>query len=246
MMAAYYTSRLQNTCTLLAAFAIAALVILFLPYTLLLFFGQWLQAHSHWKIFSWLNKLKPFMDAYHAPYENETRYWTGFLLLVRCALFLAFAFNALGNASINLLTITSVTAALAVLAWLRKRIYKLLFNEILEASFILNLCILSAATYHVKETGESQAGLAYTSVGIAFASFICILLYHVYIHLWQQTLLWMKLPKPRTVICYTKDKLMNSKFCIKLRGIWFNTKPGRQQPTVTIIELSQELLVNEL
>ena len=46
---------------------------------------------------------------------------TGFLL-VHCALFLAFTFNAVGNASVNVLTITSVTAGLAVLAWLHEKI----------------------------------------------------------------------------------------------------------------------------
>ena len=38
---------------------------LFLPYTLLLLFGQWLQAISHLRLFSWVNRLKPFMDSYH-------------------------------------------------------------------------------------------------------------------------------------------------------------------------------------
>ena len=50
---------------------VAVLVFLFLPYTLLLLFGQWLQAISHLRLFSWVNsaRLKPFMDSYHAPYK---------------------------------------------------------------------------------------------------------------------------------------------------------------------------------
>ena len=57
------------------------------------------------------------MDTYHGPFKKEYRYWTGFLLLVRCALvlFLTFAFNALSNVSINLLTIISVTVGLMAL-----------------------------------------------------------------------------------------------------------------------------------
>ena len=47
---------------------------LFLPYTLLLLFGQWLQAISHLKLFSWVNRLKPFTDSYHAPYKAKHRY----------------------------------------------------------------------------------------------------------------------------------------------------------------------------
>ena len=46
--------------------------------------------------------------------------------------------------------------------------------------FILNLGILAAATYHVKLSGGSQAAVAYTSVGIAFLSFLEIVTLHIY------------------------------------------------------------------
>ncbi len=165
---------------LLGVFAISSLLFLFLPYTILLLTSHWLQAHSDWKVFSWINKLKPFIDTYHGPFKKESRYWTGFLLLVRCVLFLIFAFNTLGNASINLLTIISVTVGLMALAWLQNRLYKEMYNDTLEASFILNLCIFAAATYHIRETKERQDKLAYTSVGIAFVIFTCIVLYHIF------------------------------------------------------------------
>ena len=71
-------------------FVVAVLVFsfLFLPYTLLLLFGQWLQAISHLRLFSWVNnaRLKPFMDAYHAPYKAKHRYWPGLLLVLRFVL----------------------------------------------------------------------------------------------------------------------------------------------------------------
>ena len=50
-------------------FLVAILVFfLFLPYTFLLLFGQWLQAISHLRLFSWVNnaKLISFIDSYHA------------------------------------------------------------------------------------------------------------------------------------------------------------------------------------
>ena len=178
---------------LMGVFAISALCFLFLPYTILLLTGHWLQAYSHWKIFSWLNKLKPFMDTYHGPFKRESRYWTGFLLLARCAMFLTFAFNALGNVSINLLTIISVTVGIMALAWLKNRLYNEIHNDILEACFILNLCIFAAATYHIRETKERQDKLAYTSAGIAFVLFICILLYHIFRHI-SKTKAWKMLP----------------------------------------------------
>ena len=168
---------------ILGLFAILVLVLLFLPYTLLLLCGHWLQACSHWKVFSWVNKLKPILDAYHAPYKKETRYWTGLLLVVRCILLLVFGLNAFGNTNVNLLAITTFTACLPALALLHKGIYKTAYNNILETSFILNLCIFSAATYHLKEIGRDQAALAYTSVGIAFFTFLLIVLCRLYLAL---------------------------------------------------------------
>ena len=102
----------------LGTFAIMISFFLFLPYTVLLFGGHWLQACSHRWMFSWLNRIKPFMDAYHAPYKKHTRFWVGLLLLVRCTIFLVSALNTLGNNKLTLLVIISVTAFLATLAWI--------------------------------------------------------------------------------------------------------------------------------
>ena len=47
----------------------------------------------------------------------------------------------------------------------------------------LNLDRLPVATYHVKLSGRSQAAVAYTSVGIAFLTFVGIVTYHIYIQI---------------------------------------------------------------
>jgi predicted outer membrane repeat protein len=165
----------------LGVFAIAALILLFLPYTILLLCSHWLQIKSQWRILSWINKLKPFMDAYHAPYKKQTRYWTGLLLLTRCGLFLTFAFNAVGSSKVNLLAVSSVGIALAVL---KERVYEKHYNDVLESSFILNLCIFSIATLFITEEGSgSQFILSSISVGIAFVTFAGILLFHVCLQL---------------------------------------------------------------
>ena len=169
----------------LGAFAVMVSVFPFLPYTLLLFCGHWLQVFSNRWIFSWLNKIKPFMDAYYAPYKKHTRFWIGLLLTIRCIIFLVSALNTLGNNKLTLLVIISTSAFLATLAWVHNQIYEKLYNDILEAFFILNLCILAAGTYHIESsaTRGNQAVLTYTSAGITFAIFICILIYHIYLRL---------------------------------------------------------------
>ena len=97
--------------------AVLAFTFLFLPYTLLLLFGQWLQAMSHLRLFSWVNRLKPFMDSYHAPYKPKHRYWPGLLLMLRFVLFVVFAFNCQQDPSINLLAILVGTGILQLCAW---------------------------------------------------------------------------------------------------------------------------------
>ena len=227
-----YFERVEHI--LLGVFSVFVLMFLFIPYTLLLLCGGWIQAHSHWWVLSWINKIKPFMDDNYAPFRKETRYWPGFLLLVRCALFLTFAFNVLGYASVNLLAITSVSAGLASIAWIHNRIYNELHNDILEASFFFNLCLFSVATYHVKETGGSQVWAANVSVGVAFVTFLIILFYHVYLHL-QKTALWQKITKlnlrEQFNIRKDKEKHQNQGLSEDHHG------DVKAVPTISVIEL---------
>ena len=169
----------------LALVALLFLLFLFLPYTLLLLLGQWLQTKSHLCLLSWVRNpnLKAILDAYHAPYKPKHRYWTGLLLLVRCALFLVFAFNISGNDSVNLLVISSTISGVFIWFAFSGMVYKKWSLNALELSFILNLGTLAAATYHVKLSGGSQAAVACTSVGIAFLTFVGIVIYHIYLQI---------------------------------------------------------------
>ena len=163
-------------------FAAAAVFLLFLvlPYTLVLVFVQSLQAKSDWKILSWVDKLKPLFDAYTGPYQDKYRFWTGFLLLVRNILLLIFAFNALGDTSLNLLVITIASLSLTVLFGVFHPVYKKRCCNILEFSFYLNLGAVSVATLYVRGTNGNQAGVIYTSTSIAFFTFAGTVLFHVY------------------------------------------------------------------
>ena len=156
-------------------------VLLFLPYTLLLLFGQWLLAWSNLKILFWMNntKLKAFFDSYHSPYKEKHRYWTGLLLVVRFVLLLVFGTNVFGEESENLLAISAASFGLLAWPWLIGTVYKNWYLGVLEASFILNLGISAAATSYVQQAGGNQAVVSYISTGIAFVTFIAILLYHI-------------------------------------------------------------------
>ena len=174
--------------------AVECLIFLFLPYTMLLIFSQCLQAKSHLKIFSLVNScyVKPFLDAYHAPYTNKHRYWTGLMLLLRLVLFLISAVNALGDPSVNLLATASITATILTLPTiLGSRIYKTWSLGLLETSFIINLTILAVATLYIRPSGGNQNAVTFTSVGIAFATFTGIVIYHSVQQL-KDTRLWRR------------------------------------------------------
>ena len=166
---------------------------LFIPYTCLLIFGQWLQAISHFKLFSWVNsaRLKPFMDSYHAPFKPKHRYWPGLLLFLRFVLLLVFAFH---NPSLSLLTIVVGAGILQLWAWVSGGVYKNWCLDALEGSFVLNLIILGAATYYVVQINGNMLAVGYTSVTIALITFIAVLAYHMFKQL-RQTKLWKKVPK---------------------------------------------------
>ena len=120
-------------------FALAIFFTLFLPFNFLLLCspysqrvsGRMYQSHIKSSLYTtfvgWYDdyRILALMDAYSAPYNLEYRYWTGLLLLIRCALFLVFAVNALGNPSTNMLAIATATLGLPVLMrlFIKERIY---------------------------------------------------------------------------------------------------------------------------
>ena len=154
-------------------------VFLFLPYTIVLLFGQWLQAVSHLRLFSWVNRLTPFMDSYHAPYKAKHRYWPGLLLVFRFVLLLVFAFNFQEDNNINLLALVIGTGIFTVWAWIAGGVYKNWCLDALESSFSLNLIILATSTMYINHSEGDQLAVVYTSVSIAFATFVGVLTFQL-------------------------------------------------------------------
>ena len=124
----------EPTHTILGTFCILIILVVFLPYTLLLLCGHWLMAYSDRCILSWLNRIKPFMDVYYAPFKKKARYWIGLTLLSRLALLLTIAINTDESNQVNTLVIASVTAGLL---FIKGKVYVHNYNDILESSFFL-------------------------------------------------------------------------------------------------------------
>ena len=194
---------LQSWHLLLTVVTSLVLVFLFLPYTLLLLLGYKLYRFSGRKHMRWLNRLKPLLDSYYAPYKTHTRYWTGFLLLVRCALYIVFSYNSLGATNNSLLAIIITFTTVVIIAWLSISIYEKLLLNITEASMYLNLIILSAATL----AGANTTPLVSSLVGVVFVAMIGVIIYHFHIHF-----------TAKSIIClHISEKLASIKETMKAR-----------------------------
>ena len=230
---------------ILGVFALLVLLFLVFPYIFLLLCGQWLQACSDWWIISWINKLKPFMDAYHAPFRKDARYWTGLLLLSRLGLFMTFAINATGSDSVNLLAISSVAAALLAI---KGRVYTRYSNDILESSFILNLCILSVATFYVKDKygGQSQLVPSSLSVGTTFVTFICLLFFHTYVH-FKSTRIYDRFIIPCALKIWSSVfRLFSAQVENNFEGHLTELFDNPSEVTSTTVEIREPLLENNV
>ena len=87
----------------LFAAAIAALLLLWLPYTLLLLFGKYLHK-VNWRLLTCiLLKLKPFLDANYALLHDRHQYWFGMILIVKAVVLLSSAVSPANGAHVMLL-----------------------------------------------------------------------------------------------------------------------------------------------
>ena len=209
--------------------ALLFLVVLFLPYTFLLLFGQCIRRLPRKRGLGWTRSMvfTSVMDAYHAPYKNKHRYWTGLMLLVRCALFLTFSFNILGDPNVNLLAITS-TIILVMTSVTYLKVYKNKTLNILELSFMINIAFLAAITQQVQLSQTNKEIVSSISVSIAFLTFIAILIYHSYIQL--KDTVWRKFQhrvRPRRE---TNEQGLVDSMC------------QRNEPTSTVVDIRENYL----
>ena len=82
--------------------AIATLVFLWLPYTLLFLFIQPLRRVSHLRPLKWINRLAPVYDAYFSPLMHKHQYWFGTMLLVRGILLVLLTIVSVANPKLNI------------------------------------------------------------------------------------------------------------------------------------------------
>ena len=160
----------------LFAVALAILLFLWLPYTIVLLFVQTFRKYSDRKFLGWVNRLKPMFDSYLGPLKNDHQYWVGLCLLTRLVLLVV--------TSILLPYITAVLIIIvsSILCVFASTVYNKLLPTILDGCFLVNLVLLSSGAVFIEaHRGISKDLLACISVGFAFSLFLCIMGYHIWV-----------------------------------------------------------------
>ena len=164
-------------------FTIALLILLAgVVYTGLLFSWQWLLLHQDKNIFlKWLTKnqkLRQFIESYHAPYTFEQRYWIGLLLFVRVILYVIAATT--GDPQISLVSINILFGILFLLkASFEKKVHKQRAFDVMETIMFFNVISFSAVT-STTWTTNNQTIVAFTSVLITIICLLIVILFHMY------------------------------------------------------------------
>ena len=219
-------------------------VLLSLPYTFILLTIQFLYRISHYRVMFWVQRLKPFFDAYTGPYKANCRYWTGLLLVARIILLMIFSVNHSNNTSINLLTIIFVSFGL--LGWLGfgQWVYEHPLNNFLEVTFLCNLGITSAATAIL--SGKSKNVAIQISTAVTLITLIGIIIYHVQKRL-LLTKFGSKLKKRISNYIAAKQKEVNSNGyeLRQSRSDSIHCSECQRDVTCTTIELKEPLLEAE-
>ena len=162
--------------SLLFAIAVLTLVFLWLPYTLLLFLGQWLHKCNCRLVTKFLANMKPFLDVHYGPLKGRHRYWFGALHLVRAAILLISALIPSDHSSIVAIS-TLVSAVL--LMFFGSVVYCNSAVSLFNMAFYSNLILFTATILYIETSGGDPAVAAFTLIGIAFLQFIGLVIFKI-------------------------------------------------------------------
>ena len=159
--------------------AIATLLFLWLPYTLLLFLGQWLRKINHRCVTRSMMKVKPFLDAHYGPLTDKHHYWFGTLLFMRVIILLVSAVVPANNFSVFTLSISITSGALITFKSIGPAVYRKTATSIFEICLFVNLGLLGLAKFYTYAAGGNQAAATYTLIGVAFIQFLVLVSYQI-------------------------------------------------------------------
>ena len=166
---------------LLFTVCVAALVFVWLPYTLLLFCGQWLYKIECQPVMKLLGRITPFLDSHYAPLKGRHRYWFGAQLLIRATILIISSVIPADGSSTVVLSVS--VAAVVLTAFSSVGFYQNKLVSIIEMSFFANLALLGVSAFFATNTGTDVTVPAYFLILLAFIQFLCLVGYQLSVRL---------------------------------------------------------------
>ncbi len=157
--------------------AVICLLLLFIPYTVLLLFGQCLPLIPKKRGLNFIHGpvISTILDAYFAPYNKHTRFWTGLCLLLRCVLFALFGTSYSINSNVFWIVVSVGLLFLFRLCYGRK-IYGKKVVDLVEVIILSNL----GGVALILIFKEDNCWALTTSTSLSFTLFIGLLCHHIY------------------------------------------------------------------
>lgn len=149
--------------------SLISLVFFLLPYTIFLTGTKWFAR------FQFANHVRPFVDAFCAPYKDKWRFWFGARLWV-LIIFYIWSFS-LRNEIYTMTLIMTISIVLFTIAQVAIMPYKNILVNYLDIFFLVDLVLLHIMTLY----GENFEVSSNVFVIPAFLVFCLIIAYHVYL-----------------------------------------------------------------
>ena len=141
-----------------------------------LLFVQCLQRRANLFCLRWVNKMRPFYEAYTGPCRDNYRFWPGFLLLMRILMRVASQRSSYPITLSYTLIATLCAIILSLSCTFPRGVYKMWPLNMLEFSFFLNLLITSAL---LANSSLNSNHVINASVTIAMIEIAFIITYHI-------------------------------------------------------------------
>ena len=179
--------------TIIFTFFLACiLTVLLLPFTLSLLFVRQTSALSNYcKWFSFIDKLKPFFDAYTGILKDRVRYWPGLLLLCRIIVLVAKSIYPTDVFVVHF--ITSMICILLLCIMIKNNgVYTQNYLNVLESFYIANILavLITVTSLSNKHRYQYQEGITLGLLTVSFLVTVGILGYHAYLKLSKYE--WLK------------------------------------------------------
>ena len=179
-----------NVMTLVAASIFMAILF---PFTLsLLFVTHTSKISNYCKRISFIDKMKPFFDAYTGTMKDNARFWPGLLLLCRILILLVKAIFPKDLFRVHYTTLL-VCISLSMTMVKMNGVYTLSHLNTLEYTFIVNILVLltSLTCLNTSDSNYSfRKWITFLLISLSFFVTMGILLYHVYLKISQSK--WMQ------------------------------------------------------